>query len=341
MTTTENSSISGQVLGFNSEAVLPDTTNDRDDLLSAEEIEALKELEDQGKFATSFPAEDETGDEPSLDDDDPIAIKDPEGGEAEEEAETGAESDKPEAAEEEAADGDEEPEKARAQQEEYGAYPDPNAAKAAVDQVDAAMKKAFDDLSDGEITDAEYQQKMTALTAERDQANEALFNARRDNERWMNAWNQTVQTYAKSNAEIFADPEVRKHYDSYVRAVNGSTSEAIQKLSMTQKLALAHKRLATDAEVLGITVPQPGAAPKAKADPKPAAPTAEQKREAALGPKAAKAEPPKTLRDMPASAMSDTETAFQKLEKLSAVDAETAFERMSPEQQDAYLMGNL
>lgn len=213
--------------------------------------------------------------------------------------------------------------------------PDYNEVHAKLSENTNKIKELRDSYKDGDLTDAEFDERMDALTAERDavtadKARIDAYTAELDR-----AWKQTAREFVTERG-FAGNTQAVGLLNNEVKLL--SQDPAFARLSDRKILEAAHRSLVVKAEVLGhadAVPPLPDAAPKAapKAEDAPApapAPAADPMRQ-----------PPKTLRDVPSSDVAAVDDGrFAALERLMQSDdpevVENALAQMSEDERDRF-----
>lgn len=204
--------------------------------------------------------------------------------------------------------------------------------------------------NNGDMTDAEFDEKMDTLSDQLAEAKAAIKDAERDLEAqkqdYASAW------YRKAGAFMDARPEFRdatpvpalgnespqQLFDRACRYVNGEP--AFQHLSFDQRLAQA-AQVAGDyyAQKTGQALVPTKPAKKADDAPKPK-PTPEEAAKAKVQEQGQRPAPVQTLGGLTAASETDVENSrFAAVDNATGLDAERAFSRLSPAEQEAYLAG--
>jgi hypothetical protein len=204
--------------------------------------------------------------------------------------------------------------------------------------------------NNGDMTDAEFDEKMDTLSDQLADAKAAIKDAARDLEAqkqdYASAW------YRKAGAFMDARPEFRdatpvpalgnespqQLFDRACRYVNGEP--AFQHLSFDQRLAQA-AQVAGDyyAQKTGQALVPTKPAKKADDAPKPK-PTPEEAAKAKVQEQGQRPAPVQTLGGLTAASETDVENSrFAAVDNATGLDAERAFSRLSPAEQEAYLAG--
>lgn len=200
--------------------------------------------------------------------------------------------------------------------------------------------------NNGDMTDAEFDEKMDTLSDQLADAKAAVKDAERDLE--VQKQNYASAWYRKAGEFMDARPEFRdatpvpalgnespqQLFDRACRYVNGEP--AFQHLSFDQRLAQA-AQVAGDyyAQKTGQALVQK----KAAAAPKPK-PTPEEAAKARVQEQGQRPAPVQTLGGLTAASETDVENSrFAAVDNATGLDAERAFSRLSPAEQEAYLAG--
>jgi len=198
-----------------------------------------------------------------------------------------------------------------------------------IEDGNAAMDALLDKYNDGDLSEEEYKEQNRALARDIAKAESQIETVRAFEKQVADQWSNDAKEYVQAHGLDKGD--VLQHYDTAVRTI--TSNPAYDHLTNAQVLALAHKSLEAQAEILGVTVPSmqaPAKAPEAK--------TAPAKKEQTLG------DAPPTLAKVSANEAIDpaNDTPFAALNRLAERDPvsfEIQFARLTSEQQDAYLQG--
>lgn len=183
----------------------------------------------------------------------------------------------------------------------------------------AALLSQFDE---GDITTAEYQQKLDTLYKQEREIERAVDKAQiaaeMERQRAQNDWDSTCAAFLDANAQYKENPRLYRALDQEIRDI--ANSEAGKSLNGQQILDKAHANLAEAFGFSKAPAPKPGD-PKPRVVPKPAVPP--------------------TLGKVPAAENNDTNGGrFANLDRLSTTNPlayEDALMKLSDAERDAYL----
>lgn len=198
-------------------------------------------------------------------------------------------------------------------------------------QQEAAL---FDKYDDGDLSRDEFQQQKAEIAAKADDVVEQRAIAKKQISDETAQWDGAVADYFKQY-EGLKDDKVISAFDAEVRAV--TSNPAFASKSFADQLAIAHKRLVTTAEDMGLEgVPEiKGREKAAAANPGPKA-KEPQKGDEGLG------KPPQTLARVPASDMNDAgDSKYAALERLvnsgaEPEEIEQALQQLTPRERDQF-----
>jgi len=209
-----------------------------------------------------------------------------------------------------------------------------------------AAKELLDAFEDGDLSRDEYAEKAAALRAEETQIIEQRAIAKQQVETENQRWDSAVSDYLGEYSGLKGD-KVISAFDAEVRSV--TSNPAFASKTYAQQLAIAHKRLLTSAEDMGLEgVPElKGAKPPKTEDPKADDPKPDDPKTKQDVRGDDLRDPPPTLAHIPAADMSTDDSKYASLqrylddERVSPDDKEAVLAKMSDEERDRFSSMNV
>lgn len=209
------------------------------------------------------------------------------------------------------------------------ALPDMASITQKVKEIEAEESDLIAKYEDGDLDDDEFRTKIADIRSRYGDAVADQKIAARQVEDFNAQWGGAVNAYRENNPGIWDDKATLTAFDAEVRAITGSGS--FDHLSFQKQLELAHRRLASSADLLGLKVPPLNGASK---------PSETASRKAPEGEDLGGA--PRTLKDVPQSDMDPGQGGeFAELDRLVQTESdpdviEAALAKLTPEQRERY-----